>query len=177
MTRYILTGAPGCGKTSIIQELAIRGYSVIKEAATDIIAQEQALGNAEPWNFPDFIEKIVALQKQRQHQTDNPASVIQFYDRSPICTYALATYLKFNPPASLIEEIERINQAQIYEKNVFYIEPLGFITPTDARKISFEESLVFDKIHHDCYLKFGYRCIKIPAAPITERVETILRFI
>ena len=47
--RYILTGAPGAGKTAIIRELARRGYAVVDEAATDVIAREHASGNAEPW--------------------------------------------------------------------------------------------------------------------------------
>ena len=34
MKRYILTGTPGAGKTSIIQALALRGYCVVEEAAT-----------------------------------------------------------------------------------------------------------------------------------------------
>ena len=44
MRRYILTGAPGSGKTSILRALGARGYSVVSEAATDVIADEQAHG-------------------------------------------------------------------------------------------------------------------------------------
>src|SRR5690349_11612724 len=66
MKRYILTGTPGSGKTSILHELGSRGYAVIEEAATDVIAIEHKSGNAEPWMQADFIDKIVRLQKQRQ---------------------------------------------------------------------------------------------------------------
>jgi len=47
MKRYILTGAPGSGKTSIILALQSRGYDVVEEAATAVIAAEQAQGNDE----------------------------------------------------------------------------------------------------------------------------------
>ena len=63
----------------------------------------------------------------------------------------------------------------IYEKRVFFVENLGFITHTDARKISFEESLRFEQVHLDAYKKFDYECAVVPAAPIMERVEIILR--
>jgi predicted ATPase len=66
MNRYILTGAPGSGKTSILQALKNHGYAVVEEAATDIIALEQRQGNHEPWMRPDFIDNIVRLQQQRQ---------------------------------------------------------------------------------------------------------------
>ena len=47
MQRYILTGAPGAGKTIIIRHLELQGHSIVEEAATDIIALEQAGGIAE----------------------------------------------------------------------------------------------------------------------------------
>jgi predicted ATPase len=48
MKRFILTGAPGAGKTAIIRQLELDGFSVVEEAATDIIALEQTRGLAEP---------------------------------------------------------------------------------------------------------------------------------
>ncbi|MEV4495482.1 AAA family ATPase [Micromonospora arborensis] len=46
--RYVLTGAPGAGKTTLIEALSRRGHLVVREAATDIIATRQAEGCAEP---------------------------------------------------------------------------------------------------------------------------------
>jgi len=48
MKRYIITGAPGSGKTAIIRQLELDGFSVVEEAATDIIAALQTHGTAEP---------------------------------------------------------------------------------------------------------------------------------
>ena len=66
MHRFIVTGAPGSGKTSILAALRDRGYTVVAEAATDVIAAEQAGGDDEPWTRPAFIDKIVELQRARQ---------------------------------------------------------------------------------------------------------------
>ena len=63
MRRYILTGTPGCGKTSLIRALEMTGASVVSEAATDIIAYKQMQGVAEPWKNEDFIDYIIRLQK------------------------------------------------------------------------------------------------------------------
>ena len=43
MPGYILTGSPGAGKTAILRLLEISGHVVIEEAATDVIALENAL--------------------------------------------------------------------------------------------------------------------------------------
>ncbi len=173
MKRFILTGTPGSGKTSLIKALEQKGYFVIPEAATDIIASEQKKGNHEPWRYPNFIDNIITQQKHRQIQVQNLNTSVQFYDRSPICAYALALYLGFVPSALLLEEIERIKINKIYEKTVFFIENLGFCESTESRKISFEEALKFEQIHLDTYAKFGYKIFKIPAVSIDERVKLV----
>lgn len=177
MKKYILTGAPGCGKTSLIRILAEMGYCVSNEAATDIISSEQKLGNLTPWLSPSFIDNIVALQKERQTQMKNNGSAIQFFDRSPICTYALAIYMGFEPSKMLLAEIDRIQNNKIYDQQVFFIDNLGFCEPTAARTISFEEALKFEKIHIDTYMQFGYQLHHVALMPISKRVDSILHAI
>ncbi len=173
MKRYILTGTPGCGKTSIIRSLEVAGYVVVEEAATDIIALRQAQGIAEAWMRPSFIDDITNLQKQRQMRVADLSSTVQFYDRSPLCTYALSVWLGYPISATLAKEIERIEIAQIYQKQVFFIENLGFCEPTDARKISFEDSLRFEKVHEETYRSFGYECIRVAPQELSARVDQI----
>ncbi len=175
MKRYIITGTPGCGKTSVIRALELTGASVVSEAATDLIAFRQAQGDMAPWKHSNFIDDIVRLQKHRQIDMCDDYSNLHFYDRSPICTYALALYLGFEPSPNLMDEIKRIHKYDIYEKQAFFLENLGFITNTDARQISFEDSVKFEQVHRDAYAKFGYECVAIPAKSIDERVGIIFK--
>lgn len=176
MKRYILTGTPGSGKTSILHELRSQGYRVVEEAATDVIAFEQMRGNPEPWLRPDFIGAIVRLQKQRQLEAAMASNELQWYDRSPICTLALSRYLGYPLSATLVEELERIERERIYQRQVFFIEHLGFCQPSEARKITFEESLVFEKIHEETYLSLGYDLMKIAPEALSERVYHIMEW-
>lgn len=173
MKRYIITGTPGAGKTSIIKSIELMGFCVIAEAATDIISFEQSVGNNTPWQSQTFIDKIIDLQKQRQLTT---CADLQFYDRSPFCTYALAMYLGFKPSDILINEIKRIEQEAIYEKRVLFVENLGFCEASEARKITFEQALEFEKIHIQTYEKFGFSCEFIPKLPLDERVAKVIAF-
>ncbi|GII87791.1 hypothetical protein Ssi03_57810 [Sphaerisporangium siamense] len=173
MKRYILTGTPGSGKTTILRRLATLGYATVEEAATAIIADEQASGDAEPWTRPAFIDKIVALQRQRQMASSTTAPSVQFFDRSPVCTHALSTYVGHPIPPTLSAEIERITQEQVYDRHVFFIRNLGFCEPSNARQISFEDSLTFEHLHEQTYQSFGYNLIDIPAGPLPERITTI----
>jgi predicted ATPase len=95
MRRFVLTGAPGSGKTAIIRQLELDGFSVVEEAATDIIALEQARGVTEPWKHPTFIDLVTELQRRRQVRASQETGAVQFHDRSVICTAALAVYLGY----------------------------------------------------------------------------------
>lgn len=129
MKRFILTGAPGAGKTAIIRQLELDGFSVVEEAATDLIALLQARGNPEPWTDVSFIDAIAGLQKERQLRASSVSADIQFHDRSAICTAALATYLAFPVTDTLRCELERIRIEAIFQPRVFFIRNLGFVAP------------------------------------------------
>ncbi|GAC1438731.1 MAG: hypothetical protein NVS9B5_27900 [Terriglobales bacterium] len=42
MRRFIITGAPGAGKTAIIRQLELDGFSVVEEAAADVLVEVTA---------------------------------------------------------------------------------------------------------------------------------------
>jgi predicted ATPase len=173
MRRYVLTGTPGAGKTSILRRLAELGHEVVEEAATDVIARAQALGEDEPWTRASFVDEIVDLQRRRQLAVSADAAGVQVFDRSPICTHALARYLGRPVSRALAAEIERITGEEIYERQVLFVRNLGFCEPTSARRISFPESLVFERVHEESYRAFGYELIDIPADDLARRVAAV----
>jgi predicted ATPase len=173
MKRYIITGAPGSGKTAIIRQLELDGFSVVEEAATDIIAAAQAGGNIEPWKHPSFIDQIAMLQRDRQLRASYPPDKIQFHDRSVVCTAALAAYLGHSISPALAAELHRIEVEAIYEKQVFFIRNLGFITRTDARRITFEETLRFETIHEETYRSLGFKLLEIEPGTLQHRINKI----
>jgi predicted ATPase len=173
--RYILTGAPGAGKTVMLRELAARGYAVVPEAATDVIACAQAAGNDELRHRPDFIDEIIAVQRSRQEATVPPGVTVQLFDRSPICTLALARYAGWPVSRVLATEVERVLRAGVYERRVFFVRPIGFVTPTAARRITYEQSLRFERIHEEVYGGCGFTLLDVPPAPVPDRAAMVDR--
>jgi predicted ATPase len=173
MKRFILTGAPGSGKTAIIRQPELDGFSGVEEAATDVIALQQAQGITEPWTHPSFIDSVADLQRQRQLRARYEPNGVQFHDRSAICTAALAVYLGRPVSATLSRELERIKAETIFQKRVFFIRNFGFVTPTEARRISFEETLRFERIHEETYRNFGFEIVAVEPGSVSERVAAI----
>lgn len=171
MPGYILTGAPGAGKTAVLRLLETKGHVVVEEAATDVIALDNALGHEEPWHDHTFVDKIVTLQQQRQNSIQAADTV--FFDRSPVCTLALSHYLGFAPSHLLTGEIDRVMAKDVYDTTVFFIRNQGFVQATAARRISLEDSLVFEHLHEQTYRNLGFQLVEIPAGPLTERVALI----
>ncbi|MCZ7426554.1 ATP-binding protein [Micromonospora sp. WMMA1949] len=169
MPGYILTGAPGSGKTAILRRLEIDGHPVVEEAATDVIALQQALGRPEPWREPDFAEQVLDLQRRRRRRAEMSGGDVVFHDRSPVCTLALCRHLGLTPPPALVDEIERMTT----ERTVFFVRNQGFVESTAARRISFEESLVFERIHELTYREAGFDLVDVPAGPLANRVAAI----
>jgi predicted ATPase len=62
---------------------------------------------------------------------------------------ALAVWLGYPFSPFLASELERVKKEAVYQNRVFFIPNLGFVTPTEARRISFEETVCFEKIHEE----------------------------
>jgi predicted ATPase len=172
--RFIMTGAPGSGKTSILRVLQGQGYAVVNEAATDVISSEQSASHEEPWSDPLFIERILELQRFRQLQPVAARTRVQIYDRSPVCTLALAHYLGHPLPESLAAVIDRIIRDRVYEQRAFFIRPIGFCEPTAARRINYHDSLEFERYHEREYARLGFQLVDIPAGAVAERAAAIV---
>jgi len=173
MRRFILTGSPGAGKTAIVRQLELDGFSVVEEAATDVIAAGTAQGVTELWKHPSFIDAIAHLQRDRQIRASYQPDEVQFHDRSVVCTAALAVYLGRPVSPVLAGELERIRNEAIYQNRVFFVRNLGFVVPTEARRISFEDALRFEKIHEETYRDVGFELVYVEPGSVAERVRTI----
>jgi len=173
MRRFIITGAPGAGKTAIIRQLELEGFSVVEEAATDVIAAAQGQGTVQPWTHPSFIDVVANLQRDRQIRASYQPDEVQFHDRSAVCTAALAVHLGHPFSSFLAGELERITTEAIYQNRVFFVRNLGFITHTEARRISFEETVRFEKLHEETYRSLGFELVSVEPRSLVERVSII----
>jgi predicted ATPase len=176
MKRYVLTGAPGAGKTSVVRALEELGFPVVAEAATDVIAAEQQRGVEEPWEDDGFIDKIVTLQRQRTAGGAPGAGAwagVQVHDRSVLCTLALARFLRRPVTPLLAAEVDRAGRERVQEREVFLIRPIGFVERTAARRISYSDSLAFERLHEAVYREHGYEIVDIAPGAVAERAATI----
>ena len=76
---------------------------------------------------------------------------------------------------TLSRELKRAETEAIFQKRVFFIQNLDFIAPTEARRISFEESLRFERVHEEIYRNFGFEFVPIAPGSVLDRADAIKR--
>jgi len=176
MPWYVLTGAPGSGKTAILRQLEQDGFMVVEEAATDVIALAHADGEDEPWADPEFAERILALQLRRERlAAASHGRATVFFDRSPVCTLALCRFLGHPVSPLLAAEVDRAVAERRYGEAVFFVRGQGFVTPTAARRISPADAAAFEKAHEETYGELGFRLVEVAPGPLAERVGLVKR--
>jgi len=164
--KYILTGGPGSGKSSIVLALEDMGEHIIREAAEDVIRREQARGYKEPWFEKGFQEKILGLQIQREERIPKEAERC-FLDRG------IYDGLAYSEKGSeIFKRIRAMDQG--YEGKVFLVENRGSTEKTQVRRESQEEALEVERNLERIYKELGYEVIRIPDATVEERTKLVL---
>jgi predicted ATPase len=113
---------------------------------------------------------VVALQTRRRTRLTD---AIQFHDRLAFCTAALAEFLGYPPSEPLMCELDLLKRHAFYEKRVLFVQNLGFVTPSAARRISFEDARRFEALHERTYRLHGFEPIPIFPGSVLDRVAAI----
>ena len=169
--KYIISGAPGTGKTTIINALKKKDHYCAEEISRELITEQISIGgNILPWKDQIAFENQIANRRYKQY-LDSPENCICFFDRSSVDCIA---YLNNNKLEST-SQINQIIKNCIFNKTVFYTPIWEEIYKNDSeRQESFDQSIKIDKHLKDSYLKFGYTIIEIPKTTLDKRVNFIL---
>ena len=164
----IISGCSGGGKSTLLSELASRGYSVILEPGRQIVKEQTAInGDALPWtNLKKFLD--LALSRYLfQFNSQKDQQQLLFFDRGIIDSVQLNT--------SQPEYFRNAAKNFRYNRLVFLVPPWQEIFTSDKeRKHSFESAKnEFNELLIK-YKNFGYETILIPKVSVKERADFIL---
>lgn len=171
---YIISGGPGAGKTTLINELANTGFVTREEEARKIIREQLAIGgDGVPWRNKALYAQLMlkaSINTFNKTKRDNGTEII-FFDRGILDTIC---YMNMeNTPVS--DEVQYEVNTCNYNKNVFILPPWKEIYQTDdERKQSWEEALFSFYKLKETYLQYGYNVIEIPKIPVSQRKEFVL---
>lgn len=167
--RYILTGPPGSGKSTILKQLANLNYAVVEEPVRSILSEQRAIEGVGVYDKNIFLFKELILSRMMGDYLRH-SKEMTFFDRGIPDVVAYSECLGLELGA----EIEACHRYQ-YNLVVFYAPPWKEIFVNDnERRLSFAESVQFGESLKAIYKKLGYQLIELPFLPSDDRANLIL---
>lgn len=169
--RIVITGAPGTGKTTVINALQNKGYFCFEEISRNVIQEYQQKGIVNPFisHAPEFSETLFKKRSQQYLDFESLEDTIAFYDRSLIDVIA---YLKYGNSEVIKDYLDRAKQ---YVFDTIFITPPWeeIYTKDQERMESFEQAVAIHQCIVNTYNDFGYSLITLPKGTIGERISFI----
>lgn len=172
---FVITGGPGMGKTTLLEEIERRKYLCIPETGRQIIIDQLHInGTALPWKSPLQFAKLMFQQAKADfldcQERDQPV----FFDRG---IPDITGYLKLSNIQSPNELTDAGNHLR-YNPIVFISPPWEEIYKNDSeRKQSFSEAVETYEMMADTYNNLGYQLLEIPKGTVLERADFLIKTI
>ncbi|EMS96395.1 hypothetical protein H009_17313 [Agrobacterium tumefaciens str. Cherry 2E-2-2] len=170
MDRFIiLSGCSGGGKSTLLAELARRGFATVEEPGRRIVIEETRNGGtALPWiDIEAFARRAIAMALEDRQKAPPEGPV--FFDRGLIDAASALRHI--NGDAF----IETLRVAHRYNRLVFLTPPWPEIYRGDSeRKHGFDAAVEeYERLLRD-YDELGYDISVLPKSGIEERADFIL---
>jgi predicted ATPase len=166
----VISGCSGGGKSTLLAELARRGYTVVEEPGRRIVQEELGgSGAALPWvDGAAFARRAMAVALVDRTAARRLSGWV-FFDRGLIDA---ASALQL---ATGQRDLDSIGALHRYHRRVFFAPPWPEIYATDAeRRHGLEAAIVeYDRLL-TVYPSLGYEIILLPKVSASERADFIL---
>ncbi|MEM7362875.1 MAG: AAA family ATPase [Pseudomonadota bacterium] len=168
--RFVLTGGPGAGKTTMLEEIAKKGYAIAGDAARDIIRERLSQGLSPRPAAAEFADETHRRNVTAWKEAESVE--ITFFERC-VCD-SVGGLLG---SGSVTEaEADTLIARYRYDEPIFVPPPWEEIYTTDReRDHTFEHAVnVFEQTMR-WYERLGYRICEVPIGPIEDRVDFVLK--
>ena len=165
----VISGCSGGGKSTLLRELALRGYATVEEPGRRIVIEEQrGAGRALPWvDMRAFAGRAVAVAREDMGRMAGQEGTV-FFDRGLIdAASALAS-----AGGGSLDEIIGTDR---YHSRVFLTPPWPEIYIEDSERQHGLEAAIaeYERLLVD-YRQLGYDIHLIPKGPVEERADYVI---
>lgn len=172
----VISGCSGGGKSTLLSELKINGFTVFEEVGRALVKEQMDLNSSiTPWQNPQpFCELLIHRSIDVFHQAKNINSAkdnVIFFDRCFLEGVNYFQILNLNKYDHFIDELR-------YYSTIFMTPPWKKIYLQDEeRKHSFEDGLKEYEQLLKFYPRSGYKILVIPKFSVKERIQFVLNAI
>ena len=172
MNRFVMiSGCSGGGKSTLLAELARRGYSIVEEPGRRIVREEiDRGGSALPWvDEAAFLHRALAMSVADQISAGTQEGWV-FFDRGLVDAAAGIQHLTGEPVQTSLGQTHR------YHKRVFMTPPWPEIYFTDPERRHGLDSAVAEYLRLlEIYPSLNYEVSIVPKIGVRERADFVLK--
>jgi len=171
---FILTGAMGAGKTTVINKIKEKYYLCVDEPARVILKEQRKTGGAGvPENNAELFNGLMLSRMISQYKNYFETEEIIIFDRGIPDIIAYSELLNTKKDLS-----EKAAEKFRYNKHVFMFNGCEKIyTTDDERKADFFTANNFGIMLRKIYTDLKYTIIDVPFSSVEERANFILSYI
>lgn len=171
--KIVITGGPGTGKSTIINELIKRGFTCFEEISRQIILDAKKTGIDQLFlTNPLLFSELLLEGRQNQYiEANNHISNPVFLDRGVPDILAYMDFIGDTYPEAFIESCK----SHVYDY-VFILKPWEDIYTSDNERYeNFDQA---QKIHEHLlitYQNYNYNLLDVPFDTVENRTDHILK--
>jgi predicted ATPase len=167
---FVISGSSGGGKSTLLEELARRGYPVVPEAGRQLVREQQSIGGVVRPGTELFGHMLLSRSMCLYNQivesgVDGPV----FFDRSIIEPIAY-----WRSEGRMAPHLEQAVERYRYATDVFIAPPWPEIFRKDKER---QHSFDLDQREYarlvEAFEAFGYRLVYLPKTSVTERADFV----
>ncbi len=168
---YVLTGAPGSGKSTILHRLRNLGFAGLDEPARQILAEQRSFGgkgvpDRDAGLFTQLMLSRSIFEHRRMQQEKGPL----FFDRGVPDMIAYADLYELEAGFA-----RTASQLYRYNKLVFYVPAwVDIYRQDDERRMTYDQACRFGDSMGRVYQDLGYDLVEIPRDTPAKRADFIL---
>jgi predicted ATPase len=169
MGKFIITGGPCTGKSTLLESLAKEGHITIPESARELIDEERGKPKGIlPWtDYAAFQKMVWTRQKAKENRLDE--SAVCFLDRGHPDNLAYCELGNVDLGDNFLDDV----MAAGYEK-VFILDRLPFYVKDPVRKEDEREAILIHEKICEVYHRLRFDIVHVPFLQNGSRKDYVL---